>query len=53
MVRIEHPRTYNATREELSKIDDARARVRRGEVATDADVEAVFAKHRRSGRNRA
>lgn len=39
--------TYHATREELSKIDEALAAVRRGEVATDEDVEAVFAKHNR------
>jgi hypothetical protein len=39
--------TYQATREELRKIDEALAAVRRGEVATDAEVEAVFAKHRR------
>jgi hypothetical protein len=38
--------TYQATREELRKIDEARAAVRRGEVAAGADVEAVFAKHR-------
>lgn len=40
--------TYRATREELAKIDEALAAVRRGEVATDAEVEAVFAKHRRA-----
>jgi hypothetical protein len=39
---------YQATSEELRKIDDARAAVRRGEVATTAQVEAVFAKHRRT-----
>jgi hypothetical protein len=38
--------TYRATEEELRKIDEALAAVRRGEVATDAEVEAVFAKHR-------
>jgi hypothetical protein len=38
--------TYRATDEELRKIDEARAAVRRGEVATDAEVEAVLAKHR-------
>ena len=38
--------TYHATREELRKIDEARASVRRGETATDAEVETVFAKHR-------
>ena len=38
--------TYHATREELAKIDEAIAAVRRGEIATDDEVEAVFAKHR-------
>jgi hypothetical protein len=38
--------TYRATEEELRKNDEALAAVRRGEVATDAEVEAVFAKHR-------
>lgn len=40
--------TYRATREELRKIDEALAAVRRGEIATDDEVEAVFAKHRRA-----
>lgn len=39
--------TYYATENELRKIDEAFAAVRRGEVATCAEVEAVFAKHRR------
>jgi hypothetical protein len=30
----------------LRKIDEALVAVRRGEVATDAEVEAVLAKHR-------
>jgi hypothetical protein len=38
--------TYRATRDELAKIDEALAAVRRGEVATPEEVEAVFAKHR-------
>jgi hypothetical protein len=38
--------TYRATDEELRKIDEALAAVRRGEVASEAEVEAVFAKHR-------
>ena len=38
--------TYRATREELDKIDEALAAVRRGEVASADEVEAVFAKHR-------
>jgi hypothetical protein len=40
--------TYHATREELTKIDEALAAVRGGEIATDEEVEAVFAKHRRA-----
>jgi hypothetical protein len=36
----------HAKREELFKLDEALAAVRRGEVATDDEVEAVFAKHR-------
>jgi hypothetical protein len=38
--------TYRATEDELRRIDEALAAVRRGETATDAEVEAVFAKHR-------
>jgi len=38
--------TYHATREELAKIDEALEAVRRGEVASADEVEAVFAKHR-------
>jgi len=41
-------RAYEATREELAKIDEALAAVRRGEVATEEEVEATFAKHRRT-----
>lgn len=40
--------TYRATRDELAKIDEALAAVRRGEIASDDEVEAVFAKHRRA-----
>ena len=36
--------TYRATRDELRKIDEARASVHRGEVTTEAEVEAVFAR---------
>jgi predicted transcriptional regulator len=39
---------YHATAEELKAIDEALAAVARGEVATDEDVEAVFAKYRRA-----
>ena len=38
--------TYRVTREELAKIDEALAAVRRGEIASADEVEAVFAKHR-------
>ncbi|MBX9778402.1 MAG: hypothetical protein K2Y71_28845 [Xanthobacteraceae bacterium] len=40
--------TYRPTREELRKIDEGLAAVRRGEIATDEEVEAVFAKYRRA-----
>jgi ParB-like chromosome segregation protein Spo0J len=39
---------YHATPEELQAIDEALAAVSRGEVASDEDVEAVFAKYRRA-----
>jgi hypothetical protein len=39
---------YHATVDELQAIDEAIAAVRRGEVASDAEVEAVFAKLRRA-----
>lgn len=38
---------YHATDEELRKIDEGLAAAERGEIASDAEVEAVFAKHRR------
>ena len=37
---------YHATADELRAIDEALAAVARGELATDDEVEAVFAKHR-------
>jgi hypothetical protein len=40
--------TYHATEDELAKIDEALEQVRRGEIATDAEVEAAFAKFRRA-----
>jgi hypothetical protein len=39
--------TFEPTREELEAVDEAIAAVKRGEIATDAEVEAVFAKYRR------
>jgi predicted transcriptional regulator len=39
---------YHPTREELRKIDEGLAAARRGEIATDEEVEAVFAKFRRA-----
>jgi hypothetical protein len=39
---------YRATPEELQAIDEALSAVARGEVASDAEVEAVFAKYRRA-----
>jgi glutathione S-transferase len=38
---------YLATREELQIIDAAMAAIDRGEVATDAEIAAAFAKFRR------
>jgi predicted transcriptional regulator len=38
---------YYATREELAGIDRGLKAAREGRFATDAEVEAVFAKHRR------
>jgi hypothetical protein len=38
---------YLATQEELKIIDAAMAAIDRGEIATDAEVEAAFAKFRR------
>jgi hypothetical protein len=37
---------YHAAPEELQAIDEALAAVARGEIATDDEVEAVFAKYR-------
>jgi hypothetical protein len=39
---------YHATPEELQAIDEALAAVAGGEIASDEEVEAVFAKHRRA-----
>jgi len=39
---------YSATPEELEAIDEALAAVSRGEIASDAEVEAIFAKYRRA-----
>jgi hypothetical protein len=37
---------YRATPEELRALDDAMAAVQRGDIASDEEVEAVFAKYR-------
>jgi alkylation response protein AidB-like acyl-CoA dehydrogenase len=37
---------YRATPDELQAIDEALAAVARGDIASDAEVEAVFAKYR-------
>ncbi len=39
---------YHATPQELVAIDEALAAVARGEIASDDEVEAVFAKYRRA-----
>jgi hypothetical protein len=48
VLEIEQGRSgdYQATPEELTAIDEALEAVKRGEIATDAEVEAVFAKYR-------
>ena len=48
MLEIEQGRSgdYHATPEDLAAIDEALEAVKRGEVATEAEVEAVFAKYR-------
>ncbi|MEJ2374035.1 MAG: hypothetical protein P8Y71_01060 [Pseudolabrys sp.] len=43
---------YHASPEELKAIDEALEEVARGEIATDEEVEAVFAKYRISNRRR-
>jgi predicted transcriptional regulator len=40
--------TYHATREELRKIDEGLEAARRGEFATDEELEATFAKFHRA-----
>ena len=44
----EYAGPYQATDEELAAIDRGLRDVAEGRFATDAEVEAVFAKHRRS-----
>jgi len=39
---------YHASPDELKAIDEALAAVARGEIASDEEVEAVFAKYRRA-----
>jgi predicted transcriptional regulator len=39
---------YHATPDELNAIDEALAAVARGEIASDEEVAAVFAKYRRA-----
>ena len=39
--------TYRASTDELAAIDEALEQVRRGDFATDAEVEAAFARFRR------
>jgi len=39
---------YHATAGELQAIDEALAAVARGDIASDEEVEAVLAKHRRA-----
>jgi hypothetical protein len=50
VLEIEQGRSgdYHATPEDLAAIDEALEAVKRGEVATEAEVEAVFAKYSNS-----
>jgi hypothetical protein len=41
-------RVYHATPDELRAIDEGLAAVARGDIATEAEAEAVFAKFRRA-----
>ena len=39
---------YSATPDELAAIDEALSAVERGEIASEAELEAVFARYRRT-----
>lgn len=39
---------YHASNDDLKAIDEALAAIERGEIASDQEVEAVFAKYRRA-----
>ena len=45
---VRRPHMYHASPDELKLIDEALAAVARGEIASDEEVEIVFAKYRRS-----
>jgi hypothetical protein len=47
-IEVRRHGVYHATPEELAAIDEALAALARGEVATEAEVEAVYAKYRRA-----
>ena len=45
-IEARHHGVYHATPEELKDIDEALAEVARGEIASEKEVEAIFAKFR-------
>jgi len=47
-IEVRRHGVYHASAEELKAIDEALASVAQGKVATDTQVEAVFAKYRRA-----
>ena len=47
-IEARRPGVHRATPEELQAVDEALAAVACGEIASDAEVEAVFAKYRRA-----
>ena len=47
-IEVRRHGVYQASSDELKAIDEALAAVTRGEIASDGEVEAVFAKYRRA-----
>lgn len=45
-IEARHRGVYHATPEELKDIDEALAELARGELASEKEVEAIFAKYR-------
>jgi hypothetical protein len=47
-IEVRRTGKYHATKEELEAIDEALGQIARGEVASKEEIEAAFAKFRRS-----